>query len=122
VLGATCFGGQRPVDGFLATVKSFKNPNGATPASLTVPRVSTSLLSAISTDGKDWTQQNFIDAWYGTLSSVGGPFPPNTDLVVSYFTRILQWTAFCPGQGIPFMNVADYFEYSATVQGGSAHC
>jgi hypothetical protein len=60
VLGATCFGGQRPVDGFLATVKSFKNPNGATPASLTVPRVSTSLLSAISTDGKDWTQQNFV--------------------------------------------------------------
>ena len=49
-----------------------------------------------------------IDAYYGTLSSVGGPFPPNSDLVKSYFDRIVGWTAFCPGDGIPYMNAADY--------------
>jgi hypothetical protein len=123
LLGATCFGGQRPVDDFLAAVYGAKNPgSNAYPASLNEPRVSTSLFSKISTDGKSVTQQNFIDAYYSTLSSVGGPYPPNANLVISYFNRVLGWTAFCPGQGIPYMNFADYFEYSATVQGGSAQC
>ncbi|VDB99960.1 unnamed protein product [Peniophora sp. CBMAI 1063] len=124
ILGATCFGGQRPVDGFLSAVYSAKNPTSivAAPTSINEPRLSTTLFAGISTDGKTWTQQNFIDAYYGTLSSVGGPFPPNSDLVVSYFNRVLEWTAFCPGQGIPYMNVADYFQYSATVQGGDAQC
>ena len=129
MLGATCFGGQRPVDGFLSAVYSAKNPTStvAAPTSINAPRLENTLFAQISTDGKTWTQQNFvclmytsslwsrkltrllqIDAWYGTLSSVGGPFPPNTDLVVSYFNRILEWTAFCPGTGIPFQNIRDY--------------
>ncbi|VDB99959.1 unnamed protein product [Peniophora sp. CBMAI 1063] len=124
VLGATCFGGQVPVDGFLSTVYSQKNPSSTVtaPTSINEPRLATSLFASVSTDGQTWTQQNFIDAYYGTLSSVGGPFPANSDLVISYFDRVLEWTAFCPGQGIPYMNVADYFQYSATVQGGSAQC
>jgi Fe-S-cluster-containing dehydrogenase component len=61
VLGATCFGGKRPVDDFLASVYSYKNPNSsAYPAWRTEPRLPASLLNAISTDGKTRTQQNFV--------------------------------------------------------------
>lgn len=63
----------------------------------------------MSTDGGNTlTQQNFIDAYYGQLSAVGGPYPSNTDLVDSYYQRIAVWAGFCPGQGVPYMNTADY--------------
>ena len=61
LLGATCFGGQRPVDDFLAAVYSAKNPSSnAYPASLNEPRVSSALFNQISKDGKTVTQQNFV--------------------------------------------------------------
>ena len=62
VLGATCFGGQRPVDGFLSAVYSAKNPTStvAAPTSINAPRLETTLFAQISTDGKTWTQQNFV--------------------------------------------------------------
>jgi hypothetical protein len=28
-----------------------------------------------SSDGKTWTQQNYIDAFYGKLSELGAPYP-----------------------------------------------
>lgn len=61
VIGATCFGGQRPVDDFLAAVYAVKTGSSSTPpASVNEPRLSTSLFDTISTDGKTWTQQNFV--------------------------------------------------------------
>ena len=61
VLGATCFGGQHPVDGFLSTVYGVKNPGSSgAPALVNEPRLSTSLFAKISTDGRTWTQQNFV--------------------------------------------------------------
>jgi hypothetical protein len=122
VLGATCFGGQRPVSGFVAAVYGQKH-TGTPPTPSEEARLPTALFAAISEDGgKTWTQQAFIDAWYSELSSVGGPFPPNADLVISYFDRVLLWTGFCTGQGIPYMNAADYFQFSATVSGPTNQC
>jgi hypothetical protein len=122
VLGATCFGGQRPVSGFVAAVYGQKN-TGTPPTPLGETRLSSALFESISEDGGNtWTQQAFIDAWYSELSSVGGPFPPNPDLVISYFNRVLLWSGFCTGQGIPYMNTADYFQYSATVSGPTTQC
>jgi hypothetical protein len=140
VLGATCFGGQRPVAGFVATVYGQKGGTGTSPTPLNEARLSVGLFNSISQDGgQTWTQQAFIDAWYSELSSVGGPFPPNADLVITYFQRVLIWTGFCVGQGIPYMNTADYvrfpflwvaeltdsppqFQYSATVSGSTKQC
>jgi len=123
VLGATCFGGQRPVSGFVATVYGQKVGGGTPPTPLGETRLSTTLFNSISEDGgHTWTQQAFIDAWYSELSSVGGPYPPNADLVISYFDRILVWSGFCIGQGIPYMNTADYFQYSSTVSGPTQQC
>lgn len=61
----------------------------------------------MSTDNATLTEQNFIDAWYGELSSVGGPYPDNTDLVVEYYDIIAAWAGFCD-EGIPMQNVADF--------------
>jgi hypothetical protein len=122
LFGASC---QASVQTFLTSVFEAKNPGnqGPGPSALVVPRVSTSLFDSISTDGGNTlTQQNFIDGYYGELSSVGGPFPPNSSGVIGYFNVIRTWTAFCPGQGIPYMNFADYFEYSSSVAGGTASC
>lgn len=39
VFGASCFGGQHPVDGFLAAVWADRGESGAAPASVNLPRV-----------------------------------------------------------------------------------
>jgi hypothetical protein len=39
VMGATCFGGQRPVDGFLSAVHSATGGAGSAPTGLTAPRM-----------------------------------------------------------------------------------
>lgn len=77
LLGASCFGGQRPVDDFLAALYGSLNGTGTPPASVNLARVPTSvsswLLSYTSPlkqspqvfnalgDGSTVTQQNFID-------------------------------------------------------------
>jgi hypothetical protein len=84
VFAATCFGGQRPVDDFLASLFTTKNGAnaGTPPQSVNLPRVSSSvrlipftssliynndnqLLNALSDNGKAVTQQHFIDGVYG---------------------------------------------------------
>ena len=46
VVGASCFGGHRPVDDFLAAVYSSKHGGqGAAPSSVNLPRVTTSVAS-----------------------------------------------------------------------------
>jgi hypothetical protein len=49
------------------------------------------LFNSHSSNGKTWTQQNFIDTYYGRLSFVGGPFPPRLALSIpiSYFSLTL---------------------------------
>jgi hypothetical protein len=83
VFAATCFGGKRPVDNFLASVYATKNPTGTTPPqSVNLARVTSTVcfalcfhpsathtdygqvLNAISTNGKSISQQNFIDGFY----------------------------------------------------------
>ena len=43
VFGASCFGGQHPVDGFLAAVWADRGESGSAPASVNLPRVTSSV-------------------------------------------------------------------------------
>jgi hypothetical protein len=119
LFAATCFGGQRPVDGLLASVFGAKKGSGAAPTSVKEARLSTATMKSISTDGKTITQQNWIDGYYGLLSSLGGPFPTSASGVINDFDRVRGWTGFCKG-GIPFKNVADYFQFSSSVSSNTS--
>lgn len=57
--------------------------------------------------------------YYGLLSSLGGPFPTSATVVIDDFARVRAWTGFCTG-GIPFKNVADYFEFSSSVSSNTS--
>ncbi|KJA16918.1 hypothetical protein HYPSUDRAFT_57929 [Hypholoma sublateritium FD-334 SS-4] len=117
LLAASCFGGQRPVDGLLSVVFTTKTGKSSSlaPTSLAEARLSNATLNKISTNGSTVTVQNWIDAYYGQIAATGGPFPTSSAVVISDFQRIQQWTVFCGAAGIPFMNVADYFEFSSSV-------
>ncbi|KAF9465605.1 hypothetical protein BDZ94DRAFT_1214436 [Collybia nuda] len=122
VLGAACVDGAHPVGTFASAVHSWKMGGSPPTAPVNQPRVSTALFQASSTDGgKTWSQQNFIDAYYSQLSSTNGPFPPNANKVIEYYKRIAAWTGFC-GKAVPYMNFADYFQWSATVDGPATTC
>ncbi|VDB99961.1 unnamed protein product [Peniophora sp. CBMAI 1063] len=116
IFGATCFGGQRPVDGFLAAVYADRGLSGTAPASVNLPRVTTSLFNSISTNGQTVSQQNFIDGYYSSLDATGGPYPTNPQYVIDLFGNLQGWTAFC-NAAIPYQNFADYFQYSSSVSG-----
>jgi len=115
LFAATCLGpsGSHPVDNFLADLWTHVGGNGTAPASANLPRVPTSLLQSLSTDGSTISQQDFINGFYGSLNPTNGPWPVNT-AVISYYDRISTWTAFCTSS-IPFFNFADYFQWSASV-------
>ncbi|EIM91609.1 uncharacterized protein STEHIDRAFT_108126 [Stereum hirsutum FP-91666 SS1] len=117
LFGASCFGGQVPVDGFVASAWSSDGGNGTAPASLNLTRVTTDAFNSISTDGQSVTQQNFIDGYYSALDATGGPYPTDASIVIDDFDRLASWTGFCPGtgQGIPYQNFADYYQYSSSV-------
>ncbi|KAF5310850.1 hypothetical protein D9619_008000 [Psilocybe cf. subviscida] len=119
LFAATCFGGQRPVDGLLSAVFGAKRNSGAAPTSVKETRLSTTTTKSISTDGKTVTQQNWIDGYYGLLSSLGGPFPTSASIVINDFDRVRGWTGFCKG-GIPFKNLADYFQFSSSVSSNTS--
>jgi len=123
-LGATCDGSDHPIASFITGIYEAKNPGSTnSPTPLTVARLTTGAFGLLSqAGGPTMTQQSFIDAWFSQLAAVGGPYPPNADLVISYFQAVLAWAGFCPGQGIPYINTTDYFEYSSAVQGVSATC
>ncbi|VDC07814.1 unnamed protein product [Peniophora sp. CBMAI 1063] len=119
IFGATCSGGQHPVDGFLAAVYADRGLSGAAPKSVNLPRVTTSLWKSISADGTFVTQQNFIDGYYSSLDATGGPYPTDPQYVISIFRNLQDWTAYC-NVAIPFQNFADYFQYSSSVD--SSNC
>ncbi|KAF5321453.1 hypothetical protein D9619_001294 [Psilocybe cf. subviscida] len=75
-------------------------------------RLSDTVMSMISTDGKTITLQNYIDGYYGLLSKLGDTFPSSVDRVIAQFGRLQSWTGFATG-GIPFKNFADFFQFSA---------
>ncbi|KZV71767.1 hypothetical protein PENSPDRAFT_577135 [Peniophora sp. CONT] len=114
IFGASCFGGQHPVDGFLAAVYSDRGESGAAPASVNLPRVTGSLFNSISTDGKTLSQQNFIDGYYSSLDATGGPYPTDVNYVIGLYEQLQDWTAFC-SKPIPLQNFADYYQYSSSV-------
>lgn len=111
-----------PVDEFIDVVYTYKNGTGAAPKSvdqkrlnepadvprsIDLKRLNETVFDSITTDGATMSQQNFIDGWYSELSTVGGPFPPNTSLAISYYKRIAGWAGYCE-HNVPYKNFADY--------------
>lgn len=136
VLAASCFPGDRNVDNLLTAVYIYRTGNvpSTAPKSINQPRFSEAQFRTISSNGRTITSQNWIDgnlplcqinlidlilslAYYGLLSGTSGPWPASADVVVGYFRRIQAWTAFCGSDGIPYQNIADYFQYSSAVSG-----
>ncbi|KAF7971291.1 hypothetical protein HWV62_21442 [Athelia sp. TMB] len=93
LFGASCFGGQHPVDDFLASIYSTVNngTKGTAPTSINEPRVPAKVFASISTDGKVITQQNWIDGYYSHLGGTNGPYPTNASVVIDYYNRIAVW-------------------------------
>ncbi|EIM91624.1 uncharacterized protein STEHIDRAFT_108133 [Stereum hirsutum FP-91666 SS1] len=102
------------LDGFYGNLWVELGHTSRPPLTLYTPRVTQAVFNSISNNGPGITQQNFIDGYYAALSATGGPYPDNA-LVIGDFHRIATWTDVCgAGQGIPYSNFADYFQYSAT--------
>ncbi|EIN06022.1 hypothetical protein PUNSTDRAFT_145401 [Punctularia strigosozonata HHB-11173 SS5] len=77
-------------------------------------RLSQDLYNTLVTAGTSVaSQQSFIDAYYSLIATVGGPYPVNT-YVINVWARIAAWTGFCASKDIPYSNLADWFQYSAT--------
>jgi hypothetical protein len=73
------------------------------------------LYNTLATPGQTVNQQSYIDAYYGLLATVGGPYPPNT-YVIGKWAKIARWTGFDSGaRAVPYQNLADWFQYSSTV-------
>ncbi|EIM91645.1 uncharacterized protein STEHIDRAFT_108151 [Stereum hirsutum FP-91666 SS1] len=85
----------------------------APPNSLTSQRVPPPVFVTISKGGQTSTQQNYIDAYYGTLDVTHGPYPTSPEPAIFDYHRMASWTGFCDGV-IPYQNFADYFQFSAT--------
>lgn len=113
VLGATCADGKKPVDDFITAVAQQHGDN-TKPTSLTQQRLTQTLFDSWSTDNETLTEQNFIDAWYSELDSIGGPYPNSTDLVVEYYDRIAAWAGYCD-DGVPYNHTADYVSPSPAI-------
>jgi len=127
VLGASCF--STGIDFFLIRVLGQGNRfPSATPygysLSATSPRLSQAVFNTFSTNQQTWTQQNFIDAYYQTLASTNppGPYPDSADYPIAQWAKISAWTGFCTTREIPYNNLADYYQFAATVPGSTLQC
>ncbi|PPQ92553.1 hypothetical protein CVT25_010386 [Psilocybe cyanescens] len=107
LFAATCIGGERTVDDLLSILYTTETGNSGyyAPKSVNQPRLSEAQFRRISSNGP----------YYGLLAISGGPWPANSDVVIVNFRRVQSWTAFCGVDGIPYKNIADYFQYSSTV-------
>ncbi|KDR86157.1 hypothetical protein GALMADRAFT_404420 [Galerina marginata CBS 339.88] len=98
------------------------------------PRLSQSVFNVLSKGNSVVSQQNIIDAYYGTLTNTiqscggppgaetpcptgsSGPYPTDVSYVTDFWTTISAWTGFCGTREIPYKNLADYLQFSSTVE------
>ncbi|KIL67126.1 hypothetical protein M378DRAFT_329114 [Amanita muscaria Koide BX008] len=61
-----------------------------------------------------YSQQNFIDFTYKTLSSLQASvrWPASVDSIITQWSYILQWTNFCSAGTVPEKNLSDLLLYS----------
>ncbi|KAM6492350.1 hypothetical protein JOM56_012074 [Amanita muscaria] len=108
------------IDSFLSAVTCRHNinfnTNLAPPASNNLPALSFNLPVA---NPPPYTQQNFIDFTYGSLSAIGTSsvrYPQIIDWVTHRWLIITSWTSFCSTSGtqvpVPESNLSDFLKYS----------
>jgi len=102
--------------------------------SINQPRLSQDVFNTLSEGNSVVSQQNIIDAYYGALtntvkscggppgaetvcpSGTSGPYPTDASYVVDFWETVSAWTGFCSTREVPYQNLADYLQYSSTVQ------
>ncbi|KIL67125.1 hypothetical protein M378DRAFT_160118 [Amanita muscaria Koide BX008] len=106
------------VDAFLDAVTCRYNvifgTNNSVPASNTLPPLSVNIAQT-----SPYSQQNFIDFTYGTLSSLQASvrWPTSVDSVITQWSYILEWTNFCSTGTVPEKNLSDLLLYSHVLLG-----
>ncbi|KAM6492351.1 hypothetical protein JOM56_012075 [Amanita muscaria] len=73
----------------------------------------TSVCQVFNTIGNSQTgiasQQNYIDAYYSTLSKLPSPLWPDINYVIGNWAVIASWTKF-PSGNIPYLSLADWLQ------------
>jgi len=106
VLAATC--GQGGVHAFAHAVGCATSTTPTSPPSYT--RLDQGLFNSIALTNGQLSLQNYIDAYYGTLSQLSTPVWPSVGYVINNFNTIAAWTQI--GGDQPYGNFADWFQYS----------
>jgi len=87
------------------------------------PRLSLTAFNVVSNGSPVITQQQFIDFYYGTISSINATAPANgtliatpeypssVDAVIGWWQTAVAWTGFCSTSSIPYSNLADWIQY-----------
>ncbi|KIJ60936.1 hypothetical protein HYDPIDRAFT_116633 [Hydnomerulius pinastri MD-312] len=84
-------------------------------APATQPRLTQTAFNSMTGGNPDMSQQNYIDAYYHAISvTPNGTYPDNVQYIIDQWQTIAAWTGFCSTGNIPYSNLADWFEYSAT--------
>ncbi|KAF4575170.1 hypothetical protein EYR40_005099 [Pleurotus pulmonarius] len=106
VLAATCKDGG--INAFGEAVGCAKNTQSNPRA---YPRLSSSVFNALAFGDGFVNQQNYIDSYYGALSTLTNPAWPDVAYVIGKWTTIQTWTAFPSGE-VPYGNFADFLQYA----------
>ncbi|KAF8063347.1 hypothetical protein FPV67DRAFT_238303 [Lyophyllum atratum] len=92
-----------------------------------VPRLSREAFNVASHGSETLTQQQFIDYYYGTISSINGTvtnttapgylvpeYPTSADAVIRWWQAAVAWTGNCASSSILYNNLADWIQYVET--------
>ncbi|PFH47262.1 hypothetical protein AMATHDRAFT_152540 [Amanita thiersii Skay4041] len=108
-LAASCWGGG--VIGFGNAISCALNTQGRGANPRFYPRLSQSIFDSMAGGDSTISQQNYIDSFYGALSTLTSPIWPDVNYVIERWTRIKTWANF-PDGNVPYQNFADFLQYS----------
>ena len=81
----------------------------------TQPRMPESTFMNITNGASILTQQGYVDAYHHQVSITMGAMNATGDNYLDgQYQYLAAWTGFCGQDGIPYQNLADFFEYEAT--------
>lgn len=111
VLAATCWGGG--INAFGNAISCAKNTQGKNANPQFWPRLTQAVFNTLGNSNTGIiSQQNYIDAFYGSLGKLSSPIWPDVNYVIGKWTTIATWAKF-PNGNIPYGNFADWLTYSA---------
>jgi hypothetical protein len=88
------------------------------------PRLTREAFNVVSHGSDVITQQQFIDFYYETISSINATisngtvviakseYPSSASAVIGWWQNVVAWTGFCESSSIPYKNFADWIQFS----------